>query len=131
MVTGPVGRQQLSRAQAVQECRAANKAYSDKCRIYGELARANNLEFVALIFESTGKIHPNTVRFIDDMLKLGRLKRFWYTAISFSLQKHLAQSLLTLTRAKNINGRPSFRYELQEQFIERAVFESENHGRED
>ena len=138
MVTGPVGRQQLSRAQAVQECRAANKAYSDKCRSYGELARANNLEFVALIFESTGKIHPNTVRFIDDMLKycagldksrLGRLKRFWYTAISFSLQKHLAQSLLT--RAKNLNGRPSFRYELQEQFIERAVFESEHHGRED
>ena len=34
MVTGPVGRQQLSRAQAAQECRAANKAYSDKCRSY-------------------------------------------------------------------------------------------------
>ena len=132
MVTGSVGTQALSTNMALKEYRAADKAHTDKCRSYKDLASANNLEFVAMIFESTGKIHPETVKFIDDILKqhagrdpvrLGRIKRFWYAAISFSLQKSLAQSLLN--RAKNINGRYDPPFAFTDLAIERTVFEND------
>jgi len=133
MVTGPVGTQVLSTTMALKEYRAADKAYADKCRSYKEPASANNLEFVALIFESTGKIHPETVKFVNDILehhadgdsvRLGRLKRFWYTAISFSLQKHLAQSLLN--RALKINGRHEPSFAFTDMAIERTMLENDH-----
>ena len=131
MVTGPVGTQSLSTTSALREYRAADKAYADKCRSYKDLASANNLEFIALIFESTRKIHPETAKLITDILdqhaggdsfRLGCLKRIWYTAISFSLQKHFAQSLLN--RATSINGRYEPPFAFTNIAIERTVFEN-------
>ena len=99
--------------------------------------KKNSLDFVALIFESTGKIHPETVRFLNSMLeacaggdkfRLGSLKRFWFGLISFSLQKYLAQSLLA--RIQEISGRSTFKYNHEQMFIERAAKESERLHRE-
>jgi hypothetical protein len=69
MVTGPVGTQSLSTTSALREYHAADEANADKFRSYKDLASANNLEFIALIFESTGKIHPKAAKFIDDILE--------------------------------------------------------------
>jgi len=100
MVTGPVGTQSLSTTTALGEYRAADKAY------------ANN----DILEQHAG----------GDSCRLGCLKRFWYTAISFSLQKHLAQSLLN--RAPNIIGKyePSFAF--RDIAIERTVFENSRFG---
>jgi hypothetical protein len=137
MITGPVSTKALSANAALQEYRAANAAYSKKQSSYRNIASANNLDFVPLIFESTGKIHPETVTFLNDMLedcaagdssRLGALKRFWYGVISFSLQKHIAQSLLA--RIQDINGNSIFRYNLQQSYMERAAMESKRLHRE-
>jgi len=52
----------------LREYRAVDKAYADKCRSYKDLASANNLEFVALIFESTGEIYTEIAKFLNNML---------------------------------------------------------------
>jgi hypothetical protein len=137
MITGPVGTKALSLISALQEYRAANAAYGKKQTSYKDIASTNSLDFVALIFESTGKIHPETVRFLNSMLeacaggdkfRLGSLKRFWFGLISFSLQKYLAQSLLA--RIQEISGRSTFKYNHEQMFIERAAKESERLHRE-
>jgi len=83
-----------------------------------------------LIFENAGKIHTETAKFINDILdqhaggdsfRLGCLKRFWYTVISFSLKNHLAQSLLS--RAKTINGKYELPFALTDTTIERTGIE--------
>ena len=133
MITGPVSSKALSRTSALQEFRAANSAYSKKQLSYRDIASANNFDFVPLIFESTGKIHPETVGFLNSMLesaadgdkkRLGALKRFWYGVLSFSLQKFLAQALMA--RIHDINGKSIFVYNLQQSYIERAAQESEH-----
>jgi hypothetical protein len=86
----------LSTTSALREYRAADKAY------------ANN----DILEQHAG----------GDSCRLGCLKRFWYTAISFSLQKHLAQSLLN--RATNINGRYEPPFAFTDIAIERTVFEN-------
>ena len=116
---------------ALHEYRAANATYSKKQSSYRNIASANNLDFVPLIFESTGKIHPETVTFLNDMLEdcaAGDNSRFWYGVISFSLQKHIAQSLLA--RIQDINGNSIFKYNLQQSFMERAAMESKRLHRE-
>jgi hypothetical protein len=137
MITGPVGTRALSLISALQEYRAANAAYAKKQNSYKDISSSNGLDFIALIFESTGRIHPETVRFLNSMLescaggdklRLGSLKRFWFGLISISLQKYLAQSLLA--RVQEIGGRSTFRYNHEQLFIERAAKESERLHRE-
>ena len=132
MITGPVSSRVLSRASALQEYRAANAAHSKKMTSYQHIASSNNLDFVPLIFESSGKIHPETISFLDSILeaaadgdkkRLGGLKRFWYGLLSFSLQKFLAQAILA--RILEMNGRSLYQYNLAQSYIERAASESE------
>ena len=137
MITGPVSTKALSRSAALQEFRAAELAYSRKQASYREIAPANNFDFVPVIFESTGNIHPETVKFLNSILeksasgdksRLGALKRFWYGALSFSLQKFLAQAILS--RIADMNGRGTSHYNLAEAYIERAARESAHLHRE-
>ena len=137
MITGPVSTKALSRSAALQEFRAAELAYSRKQASYREIAPANNFDFVPVIFESTGNIHPETVKFLNSILeksasgdksRLGALKRCWYGALSFSLQKFLAQAILS--RIADMNGRGTSHYNLAEAYIERAARESAHLHRE-
>ena len=49
---------------ARREGRAAQQAYAAKMRCYDELASQNNLEFLPMIIESTGRIHLHLINFI-------------------------------------------------------------------
>ena len=131
MATGPVRTQSLSTASALGEYRTTDKAYADKCRSRKDFASANNLEFIALIFEITDKTHPETAKFIIDILEehagrdsfqLGCLKRFWYTIVLFTFQKHLAQ--LLLNRNRNISRRYEHPFAFTDTVIKRTVLEN-------
>jgi hypothetical protein len=58
----------LSKNQALQPCRAANLCFNRKVKKYGAISEANNLEFLPLISETTGKMHPKTETFLDRTL---------------------------------------------------------------
>jgi hypothetical protein len=104
----------LSRTNALLPLRQANSVYKRKVDKYGDIAFRNRIEFLPLIAESTGRLHPQMTNFLNTILKdksggdnfyYGKLKRFWYTQISCTIQNALADSLLT--RASRINGRVS------------------------
>ena len=60
-VTHPVpiiSNRTLSRNEALQPCRAANQCFNRKEAKYREISTANNLEFLPIIFETTGRTHP-------------------------------------------------------------------------
>ena len=102
----------LSRNEALQPCRAANLYFQKKDNKYLALSQANNLEFLPIIFENTGKIHPRSESFLDEVLSLmlsnidvrsrSALRFYWYAKLSCSLQKCLASAILTKSRI--ING---------------------------
>jgi hypothetical protein len=68
-----------------------------------DISIANNLEFLPIIFETTGKIHPKTECFIDRLLTQmltntesrtrSVLHFYWYARISCSLKKSIAEVL--------------------------------------
>ena len=76
------------------------------------MSQANNLEFLPIIFENTGRMHPKTETFLDGVLSFmlnnidarGRsaLQFYWYAKLSCSLQKCLAIAILSKSRI--ING---------------------------
>jgi len=113
-VTSPVSNVSLTRNQALVPLRAAETAHKQKIRSYGDLPSRNELEFIPLIIESTGRMHGGLVRLIDDALRhktdtdnrwFERQRRYWYTTISFLIQKLTADSLIN--RAADLQISPS------------------------
>ena len=51
-------------AMARQPMRAAEARYKQKLDTYDAIATANNLKFHPIIFETTGSIHPESLKFI-------------------------------------------------------------------
>ena len=103
----------LSRNEALQPCRAANKYFQIKNYNYLTLSHANNLEFLPLIFENTGRMHPKTESFLDEVISFmlqnidarGRsaLQFYWYAKLSCALQKSIATAILSKSRIINGN----------------------------
>jgi hypothetical protein len=101
----------LSRNAALQPCRAAEKARRRKIAKYSTVSDANNLEFLPIIFETTGKMHPETEIFVKEILQKACediplvhhsvLHSYWYTRISCSIQKSVAEAILTKSRVVN------------------------------
>ena len=113
-VTHPVpiqGNKTLSRYEALQPCRAANKYFQIKNHSYLTLSQANNLEFLPLIFENTGRMHPKTELFLDEVISFmnidarGRsaLQFYWYAKLSCALQKVIVNAILSKSRIINGN----------------------------
>jgi hypothetical protein len=82
---------------------AAAVVYAQKVRKYGDLAEANRLDFNPIIFESTGHVHAEAVRFFlkvaahaEQYRKIAQNSVFNYfmTLLSCNLQKSLASALL-------------------------------------
>ena len=102
----------LSKNHALQSCRAANLCYRRKVNKYGAISEANNLEFLPLIFETTGKMHPKTETFLDrtlteinkrrDPVVSSALNFYWYSRVSCCIQKCIADAILT--KSRNVNG---------------------------
>ena len=122
-VTHPVpinSNRTLSRNEALHPCRAANQCYNRKEAKYREISTAKNLEFLPIIFETTGKMHLKTESFIERLLTQMLntsdprtrlvLHFYWYVKISCIIQKSIAEALLlksrvvdgSLTRINNI-----------------------------
>jgi hypothetical protein len=102
----------LTRNVASKPLHMANKAFSEKNNKYSQCASDNNLDFLPLIFESSGRIHTAADKFFqsiishasnDDSNRFSMLKRFWYTVLSFSIQKSLNSSFLQ--KVEMVNGR--------------------------
>ena len=90
----------------------ADKSVQEKNNKYSELSTANGLGFLALVFESNGRLHSDVVDFISAItdhyaevqgIKAAIIQRYWLTKLSFILQKGLAISILH--RSIIINGR--------------------------
>ena len=62
----PNGNVGLSRRAALTELRAAKTAFTSKTYKYKDIATLNNLEFLPLIIESSGRLHP---KFEDFMIQ--------------------------------------------------------------
>lgn len=114
-VTHPIpilSNKSLSRNEALQPNRAANLYFQKKEIKYLTLSKANNLEFLPIIFENTGRMHPKTESFIDGVLSFmlrnvdarsrSALQFYWYAKLSCSLQKCIANAILSKSRI--ING---------------------------
>ena len=125
----------LSVAAANREGRAANQAFAAKMRVYEDLSRQNNLEFLPMIIESTGRMHPQLIKFIDSVLMeksqgdsvlRGKLRRYWFSHISCSVQRALAESLIL--RSTRVNGAITSSmagdWSLSDAFIERFTYKN-------
>jgi (2Fe-2S) ferredoxin len=80
-------------------------------RIYVNSSLQNNLKVLPMIIESTGRMHPLLIQFIDSVLMeksqddpvlKGKLRRYWYSHISCSVHRALAESLIL--RSTRVNG---------------------------
>jgi hypothetical protein len=101
----------LSVNQAKKAGRAAEQAHRYKNNKYTGIANDNDLEFQALIFESTGRLHPECENFLklaiakmaDGNNKLSSVfTHFWMRRISCALQKCISSAILN--RSNLING---------------------------
>ena len=101
----------LSVNQAKRAGRAADASHRLKNNKYALVAHANNLEFQPLIFESTGRMHPECASFLksaitkmsQDNSKLSSVfTNFWMSRISCTLQKGISAAILN--RSDVING---------------------------
>ena len=59
-------------AQAQVPLRAANKAVLNKERKYRAVAPTNNLGFIPLIFETTGRMHSDIEKLLYNSIKAAR-----------------------------------------------------------
>ncbi len=90
-----------TRDMAMQPMRAAELRYQQKMKTYDPIAKANNLKFHPIIFETTGSMHSESLAFIKELLKLfddryqggTLLKKYWLDRISCSYQHQVAQAI--------------------------------------
>jgi hypothetical protein len=102
-IYSPNAKHQLTLSQASKPERAAVAAYKEKVRKYGSIARANNLTFAPMVFESSGRIEKNALRLLEQWCESGAnfhkiskvtITRYWLRAISCALQKSMASAIL-------------------------------------
>ena len=86
------GSTSLTRDQALRHFRAAEAAYQRKKTVYQSLCDASSLEFRPLVFESTGKLHPECRSFFDRVISTMTAGEHSYTV---SLTKHYWSSLIS------------------------------------
>jgi hypothetical protein len=90
----------------------SKSAVSDKQGKYTELCKQNNMDFLALAFESSGKMHEDVIDFVKAFVKPDaenrgfdpdRSTKFWISQISMAIQRLSSQMIIT--RSCQINGR--------------------------
>ena len=90
----------------------SNKAYDGKNRKYEDLAQENNLSFLPIIFETSGRPHPDVVKFVRAMadecaeakgVPADIIYGYVMNSLSCVLQRGLANSING--RVNTLNGR--------------------------
>ena len=101
----------LTLAQAKIPLRAANKAYAEKKKKFDEDANNSNLGFLPVIFEITGKMHPEVRTLLQDIITqkarqnsapFAAIWKYWISSLMMTLQKKLAEGILE--RCFNVYG---------------------------
>jgi hypothetical protein len=105
----------ISRNQALNRGRLSQVRYNDKCRKYKAICERSNLEFVPIIFESTGALHKEALKFFHKIIDImagndHKLKHiynlFWTGRLACKLQKCIAYAIIS--KSKVINGNLTF-----------------------
>jgi hypothetical protein len=103
--------QGLTINNAKKKARAANASFDDKVRKYGDISARNSLEFLPIIFETTGSMEERARDYVksiaykaskDKKIKEDILYAYMMNRISCTLQRNLANSIIC--RANTING---------------------------
>ena len=106
----PASHKQLTRDQSKQEARACDRYYNEKKLKYSVIAEANQLSFLPLTFESTGRMHKHTKDFLKTLANSVQEQRgisdttlysYFTKCLSCTLQKAVAQAFKT--RITNVN----------------------------
>ena len=101
----------LTIPQAKKKFRAGNKAVSEKVSSYKH-ALDQGLGFLPIIFETTGKMHHETLPFFVTCLEQASRVRqipftvlwtYWMSTLMFTLQRSMAQGIIG--RSSEIYGR--------------------------
>jgi hypothetical protein len=118
---------ELSRNMALSKSRLANQAYNRKMHKYQALCEANNLEFLPLIFESTGGMHSKAAEHFFKVIDLivGKDDKgykicchlFWAARLSCCLQKSIAKAIISKSRVINGHLTSERSYEFTPDFI--------------
>jgi len=94
------GIQPLNHEDAKQIQRAAQLRYDAKMLKYDAISSANGIKFQPIIFETTGRVHSQSLRFLRSVLRNisgymdGKLlQAYWLNRISCSFQQQLAISI--------------------------------------
>ena len=118
----------LTKNQALQSMRNSNLTFQKKNSKYKNISNDNSLEFRPLIFESTGKFHKSTAEFFNKAMHLmsndSNTRQHsttcfcWSSRISCCIQKCIADSYLSRSRA--INGNITRNLQYAENFMGRS-----------
>ena len=95
----------MSRVSAMVEGAQAEKYYKAKVEKYKVAAEIFGAELRPLIFEASGRMHPNSIKLcdfifkqihpeIEDTRQRALISRFWYKKMSFALQRGNARAIL-------------------------------------
>ena len=126
--TSPIpifGNQPFTRDMAsIPEC-AAKIRFREKMTKYDDVAAANGLKFIPIIFENTGGIAKKSYKYLKDLLtpfdnryKNGLLlKRYWLNRISCAYFHQLAYEIRTKSRHLKGTRHNLNNYENREDFI--------------
>ena len=78
--------------------RAANKSFQEKMRKYEHVAKANDLGFIPIVFETTGRMHPVARSLLVDVIQRTAKERgapftsvwkYWISSLMLGLQVKL------------------------------------------
>ena len=116
----------LSRTQALKNGRAAQLARTQKESKYRRICMINNLEFQALIFESTGRMETSCELFCKraisymargDNTKCSIYTNYWMSRISCVIQQSIANAFLQRSTILNGNLVRETNFEFSDRFV--------------
>jgi len=100
-ITNPVN--SYTRHHRVNQDSAANHAHADKLKKYSVLAAEANCVVKPMVWESTGRLHPDTIKLLQQVAGVDgsnvcmdnkNLHRYWMRMISVTLQKSFARAFI-------------------------------------
>ena len=111
-----------------------SRNYKSKMDKYGAAAKEANYEFLPMVVDIGGKLHPEFKKFLVDVLKLASESRnirfsvlwnYWISALMVTLQKGRARSIIRLgTQVFGRQVRETF--ETSDQVVSRGSYRNQN-----
>ena len=112
-----------TRSKALVPERQGHLRWEEKLRTYLDLANLNDLKFIPIIFETTGRMYSSSLTYIKSLLRANNildgqaLSNYWLCRISCCYQQALSSSILEKLRKQKGAGIAAGRYENRVEFI--------------